>query len=218
MTPEELGKALSEARTARGLTLHDIERDTRISRKYLQALEEGMLDVLPAPVYARAFMRTYAQYLGLNASTLVQHLPGAKPEPELPPLPQASREASAPAISASWMVTGVVVLLLFGLGMLLLWDRGGDAPVTTSNPPSGIGSNQPDAPSGQPPIVEAGIVPDLRTHTLAVAISALEQAELLYLVIEIENGNAPKGTVFDQTPTPGTASGESTVVTLMVSR
>lgn len=217
MTPEELGKALSEARTARGLTLHDIERDTRISQKYLKALEEGMLDVLPAPVYARAFMRTYAQYLGMNAATLVQHLPGAKPEPELPPLPQASHEASAPAISASWIVTGVVVLLLFGLGMLLLWDRGGDTPVTTSAPPNGIGSDQPVVPDGQPLIIEAGVVPDLRTQTLAVAIAALDQLELLYLVIEVENGDAPKGTVFDQTPTPGTAAGESTVVTLMVS-
>ena len=50
MSTEELGKALTEARIARGLTLHDVERDTRISGKYLQALEEGELDALPAPV------------------------------------------------------------------------------------------------------------------------------------------------------------------------
>jgi hypothetical protein len=61
MTTEELGKALAEARTARGLSLLDVERDTRISSKYLKALEEARLELLPAPVYARAFMRTYVR-------------------------------------------------------------------------------------------------------------------------------------------------------------
>ncbi len=77
MTPKELGTLLTEARIARGLSLLDVERDTRISRKYLQALEGGNLGVLPAPVYARAFTRTYDQYLGLDAPSLVQTLPGA---------------------------------------------------------------------------------------------------------------------------------------------
>ena len=219
MTPEELGKALSEARIARGLTLHDIERDTRISRKYLQALEEGQLDVLPAPVYARAFMRTYAQYLGMNAATLVQHLPGAKPEAELPPLPRIGRDATAPAVSASWLITGVVVLLLFGLGLLLFWDRGGDEPATaTQTQDDSLGSDQPTPPIDQPILVEPGIVPDLRSRPLETAVAALEEAELQYLVIEIESDEAPAGTVFDQTPEPGTAAGETTVVTLVVSR
>ena len=126
MSTEELGKALTDARVARGLTLHDVERDTRISGKYLQALEEGELETLPAPVYARAFMRTYAQYLGLNAPAFVQRLPGAKPEPELPPLPEVGREASAPLISANWLVIGGVVALMLIVGLLLFWNRGCD--------------------------------------------------------------------------------------------
>ncbi|MEX0786622.1 MAG: helix-turn-helix transcriptional regulator, partial [Dehalococcoidia bacterium] len=152
MSTEELGRALSEARTARGLTLRDVERDTRISGKYLEALEEGRVEALPAPVYARAFTRTYAQYLGLNATALVQQLPGAKPEPELPPLPEVGRGETAPLISASWLAAGVVVAVLLVVGMVLFWNRGGDATDTvTSDPPAveepnGQGSDQPDPP------------------------------------------------------------------------
>src|SRR3990172_3525565 len=136
MSTEELAKALAEARTARGLTLHDVERDTRISSKYLQALEEGQIDTLPAPVYARAFMRTYAQYLGLNATSFVQRMPGARPEPELPPLPDVRREQASPLISPNWVVAGAVVVVLLFFGLLLFWNRGGDGDdsVTTGPP------------------------------------------------------------------------------------
>jgi transcriptional regulator with XRE-family HTH domain len=69
-TPEvdmgELGSLLTRAREARGLTIEDAERDTRISRRYLQALEAEHFEVIPAPVYARGFLRSYSQYLGLD--------------------------------------------------------------------------------------------------------------------------------------------------------
>ena len=217
MTSEDLGKSLAEARIARGLTLRDVERDTRISHKYLQALEEGKLEVLPAPVYARAFTRTYAQYLGLHAPSLVQRLPGAKPEPELPPLPQVGKEATTPAISASWMVAGVVVVLLLGLGLLLFWDRGGDGE-TTSGLPGTLGSDQPTPPIDQPLVVEPGVVPDLVSQPLQSAISALEQAGVPYLVIEVTNDDVPAGEVFEQNPPPDTPADDDTVVTLVVSR
>ncbi len=217
MTSEDLGKSLAEARIARGLTLRDVERDTRISHKYLQALEEGKLEVLPAPVYARAFTRTYAQYLGLHAPSLVQRLPGAKPEPELPPLPHVGREATAPAISASWMVAGVVVVLLLGLGLLFFWDRGGDGE-TTSGLSGTFGSDQPTAPIDQPLFVEPGVVPDLVSQPLQKAISALEQAGVPYLVIEVTNDDVPAGEVFEQSPPPDTPADDDTVVTLVVSR
>ena len=226
MSIEELGKALTEARIARGLTLHDVERDTRISGKYLQALEEGELDALPAPVYARAFMRTYAQYLGLNASAFVQRLPGAKPEPELPPLPEVGREASAPLISANWLVIGGVVALLLIVGLLLFWNRGGgDGESLTSGPPAvdelpGQGAEEVEPPVGseQPPEVEPGVVPDLLREHVLVALKALEEAELRYLVVEVENDEVPKEIVFQQSPSPGTRVDEGSIVTLMISR
>ena len=57
----ELGKTLSQSRVARGLTLEDCERDTRISKRYLDALEREEWKIFPAPVYSRAFLRTLGQ-------------------------------------------------------------------------------------------------------------------------------------------------------------
>jgi cytoskeleton protein RodZ len=118
----ELGEWLSRAREARGLTLHDAERDTRISRRYLQALESGELDVIPAPVYARGFLRSYAQYLGLDPQEAMARYPRAEETPAQQPAqrpnarqqqkPQQQRDRQPqqpqhePAIGASAPPTG----------------------------------------------------------------------------------------------------------------
>ena len=79
----ELGPLLSRQREARGLTLDDAERDTRISKRYLQALEAEQFDVIPAPVYARGFLRSYSQYLGLDPQQMLSLFPReGQPEPE----------------------------------------------------------------------------------------------------------------------------------------
>jgi transcriptional regulator with XRE-family HTH domain len=228
MSTEQLGKALTEARIARGLTLRDVERDTRISLKYLQALEDGQIEELPAPVYARAFTRTYAQYLGLNAAPLVQRLPGAKPEPEhsLPPFPSVNREVMVPLLSANWLVVGVVVAILFAVGLVLFWNRGGDGTETvTSNPPAGEqpaeGSDQPTVPPDQPPptiAVEPGIVPDVEGVNALLAIDAINRAGLTYMLIEVDDEDAEPGFVFQQSPSPETEADENTVVTIVIGR
>ncbi len=67
----EIGSSLREARERQKLELSQIERDTRIRTKYLQALEDEQFDRLPAPAYAKGFLRTYADYLGLDAQRFV---------------------------------------------------------------------------------------------------------------------------------------------------
>ena len=79
----ELGFRLVRAREARGLTLEDAERDTRISRRYLQALEAEQFEVIPAPVYARGFLRSYSQYLGEDPQEMLALFP--RDEDEAPP-------------------------------------------------------------------------------------------------------------------------------------
>ena len=63
-----IGGILAAARSARGLTLEEAAATTRIRLRHLKALEgEGDL---PAPVYARGYLRTYATFLELDADTL----------------------------------------------------------------------------------------------------------------------------------------------------
>ena len=65
------GETLRQARLDKGVSLVDAERDTRIRRKYLEALEAEDFAVLPGPVYTRGFVRTYADYLGLDPEAMV---------------------------------------------------------------------------------------------------------------------------------------------------
>jgi cytoskeletal protein RodZ len=66
-----LGETLRQARLDKGVSLADASRDTRIRRAYLEALESEDAAALPAPVYTRGFLRTYAEYLGLNPQAMV---------------------------------------------------------------------------------------------------------------------------------------------------
>lgn len=67
----ELGNNLREARHRRQIDLVAAEQDTKIRSKYLSALETEDFDILPGPVFVRGFLRTYSQYLGLDAQLFI---------------------------------------------------------------------------------------------------------------------------------------------------
>jgi cytoskeleton protein RodZ len=62
----EIGNSLREARLRQGLEIPRIEADTKIRGKYLRALEEEQFEVLPGDTYVKGFLKTYADYLGLD--------------------------------------------------------------------------------------------------------------------------------------------------------
>jgi len=62
----EIGASLREARLRRGLSASDVERELRIRERYLRALEEERWELLPGEAYAKGFLRTYADFLGLD--------------------------------------------------------------------------------------------------------------------------------------------------------
>src|SRR5215831_5841677 len=64
----EIGNSLREARLRQQLDFAELEQQTKIRSKYLQALEDEQFDVLPAPTYVKGFLRNYADALGLEAS------------------------------------------------------------------------------------------------------------------------------------------------------
>ena len=71
MTP---GAFLAAKRGERGLSLEQAASATRIRLEFLSALEADEPELLPAPVYARGYLRTYARYLGLDEESLVARL------------------------------------------------------------------------------------------------------------------------------------------------
>ena len=67
----EIGTSLREARLRREIDFAEAEAATKIRGKYLRALEDEQFDVLPAQTYVKGFLRTYAEYLGLDGQLYV---------------------------------------------------------------------------------------------------------------------------------------------------
>jgi cytoskeletal protein RodZ len=67
----EIGNSLREARMRRGVDFAQAELGTKIRGKYLRALEDEQFEVLPAQTYVKGFLRTYAEYLGLDGQLYV---------------------------------------------------------------------------------------------------------------------------------------------------
>lgn len=83
------GEQLRRERELRGITLREIADSTKISVRFLQALEGDRLDVLPGGLFRRAFVRAYARYVGLDAERVVSefvyaHGVGAESDPVEP--------------------------------------------------------------------------------------------------------------------------------------
>jgi cytoskeleton protein RodZ len=70
----KIGPVLEKARKDRGLTLEEAEHATKIRKRYLDGLEREDFGVLPDAVYARGFLKTYANYLGLDGEELAREL------------------------------------------------------------------------------------------------------------------------------------------------
>ncbi|KRN75147.1 hypothetical protein IV73_GL000908 [Weissella kandleri] len=67
-----IGEELQAARIAKGLSLDDIQAQTKIQKRYLQAIENDQFDQLPGSFYERAFTRQYAAVVGLDAEDLLE--------------------------------------------------------------------------------------------------------------------------------------------------
>lgn len=104
-----LGDTLRKAREEKGLSLHDIEKGTSIRTQYIDAIECGNYSALPGAVYAKGFVRNYANFLKLDADEcLRQYNAETSNEPILDESPAATatttpekRESRAPRIQGS---------------------------------------------------------------------------------------------------------------------
>ncbi len=125
-----VGQLLREAREAKGYTLEEAERATRIRAKYLAAFEAEEFSALPSAAQARGFLRNYAQFLGLEADAILAEYARLSKKPGLslglPSAPPQRPAASAGGIQVRprrRLTADVLVaaILSLALGLLLLW-------------------------------------------------------------------------------------------------
>ena len=91
----EIGNSLREARLRQNLDFGAVEAGTKIRGKYLQALEAEHFEVLPGETYVKGFLRTYAEYLGLDGQLYVDEFNSRFASAE-EPLAAASSSSTRP--------------------------------------------------------------------------------------------------------------------------
>lgn len=174
-----LGQKLRQERERLGIPLSDIARETRISARYLEAIEAEDTQTLPQDFFYRSFVRQYAEYLGISAEEVTVTMRREVPvEPQLAILPQkstpsptilsvptaepvaTSQSLSTSAIfeeartSKKWLA--VAALLLVG-SVSYLATRRASGPLDTAPPASGTtaGQVQPATPPATTPQLES---------------------------------------------------------------
>jgi len=106
-----IGQKLEAARKAKGVTVSEAGQATKILSRFIEAMEADDFGALSAPVYAKSFIKMYAQYLGLDPQPLVneyaaQHAPKSKPNlgddvrHKLAQTDQVSVDSSGAAVAA----------------------------------------------------------------------------------------------------------------------
>lgn len=114
----ELGQFLKQARVEKNISIEEIQEITKIRKRYLEAIENGEYDVLPGQFYARAFIKSYSEAIGLNAEDVLQQYTNDLPQVPKAPLDTAVRKrkrnvkTSSPKLG-KWISRLVFYLFLF---------------------------------------------------------------------------------------------------------
>jgi cytoskeletal protein RodZ len=164
----EIGETLREARMRRRIDMTEVETATKIRGKYLRALENEEWDLLPGPTFVKSFLRTYAEYLGLDARLLVEEYRQRFERPstqDLTPFSAARRGGRTPRRRQRVAAMGPVLVMAGGLVVLLVFffllgkwgpddeetptagDGGGGARATATPTPSAEPQDRDEAPA-----------------------------------------------------------------------
>lgn len=168
-----VGSALRRAREIRGISVDDAVRDTRLSHEQLRALEIEDFETLGGEVYARAMLRTYAQYLGLDPEKVVGAYARHADDP-VPPPPPGKMGRVEHAIAATrvrdnqrflLIAAAVVLVALVAVGLVSQRSAPTPAPIQTQAP-----SEVTD--TSAVPVIEVAL-----TATAEVTASAIADGE-----------------------------------------
>ena len=181
MPKGNFGERLKREREMREVSLDEISAATRISNRYLQALENEEWSKLPGGVFARGFVRTIARYLGLDEESLLGEFDLARSKelaaaPHPPPLP-LPREMPrwVPAAVAAFVLLLVVAAALYGWRRYSAWRAAhtavASAPVKSS-PPAAAAAPASIAPAAAAEKRPADGAPAEPTLDLSVSTSA----------------------------------------------
>lgn len=151
----ELGRHLKEARLQKGMSLDDVQEVTKIRKKYLEAIEAGDYKVLPGSFYVRAFIKTYAEAVGVNPDELMEehgNVPAAPVDTTMETVIQKRSRKPETERNAKWLPTLLMwtfpVLILVVIYLYAISSA--DKPESSTADPGNVTAEQQDPATQQP--------------------------------------------------------------------
>jgi cytoskeleton protein RodZ len=132
----EIGNSLREARLRQDLDFPEIEQATKVRPKYLRALEDEQFDILPGQTYVKGFLRTYAEYLGLDGQLYVDEYNSRYVHvDEETPLRARNRSSvgrigAPPRFESSVVLVALAAIAVVTLLVIAAWRYGSNPPNT----------------------------------------------------------------------------------------
>ncbi len=203
-----LGARLRQAREARGVSLRELSDQTRIARRYLEAIETDDYKELPGGIFNRSFIKAYAKAVGfseteaVNAYTEVARAHGETPD-ELPTSRQSSRIYMDGDTSRSPFVTGLlslVILAIISLGIyagLHYYQRRNNAGAAASAPTAPAtnpGTNDQTLPA-QTPAAPASPDPAAAAATGGLNVKIKAKGEEVWVRTRVDDKPKSEGNI-----------------------
>jgi len=121
----ELGNTLKEARERNGLSLDDLQNITKIQKRYLVGIETGNYDMMPGKFYVRAFIKQYAEAVGLEPEEVFEQFKNEIPSVHDEEAPEQlsrvqSKKTMSPTQSKLLDALPKVLVAVFIIGVLVL--------------------------------------------------------------------------------------------------
>ena len=143
----EIGNSLREARVRQQLELGEIEVATKIRTRYLRALEEESFEALPAQTYVKGFLRTYADYLGLDGQLYVDEFNSRFGDGDEPREPVVARRTSTVrrqhrGPERRWVMFALAGIAIVFAIVLAAWKFGGNSNEQVPNLGTTTGAKQ----------------------------------------------------------------------------
>ncbi|WP_187254429.1 helix-turn-helix domain-containing protein [Alkalicoccus halolimnae] len=152
----ELGNKLKKARQEKGVSLDELQQKTKIQKRYLEAIEAGNYSEMPGDFYARAFIKSYAEAVGLHSAELfeehAEELPQPKrSDPQGLPKRTARKKTSTgaprekpPLITLLPTILAISVIVAVGFAFWLFNQSDDGTQGSNSSPPSNIAADETD--------------------------------------------------------------------------
>jgi cytoskeletal protein RodZ len=132
----KIGEILRTERESRGLSLLDVEEQTKIRAKYLQALEEENYDEIPGEAYCMGFLRNYARFLEIDPEPLIYQYRCQAKKADQSPTPIVSEQ---PPVRSStgriWAFLGLAVFVILVFSISFVYFNNKERTVHPPKPP-----------------------------------------------------------------------------------